>query len=105
MIPQRIGIITSPTGAAIRDIIHVAHRRAAHVHLYLYPVRVQGKEAAQEIVQAIVALNIFEPPLDVLIVGRGGGSLEDLWAFNEEAVAWAIASSEIPSHFGGRTRN
>jgi exodeoxyribonuclease VII large subunit len=96
LIPQRIGIITSPTGAAIRDIIQVAHRRAANVHLYLYPVRVQGKEAAQEIVQAITAFNAFHPPLDVLIVGRGGGSLEDLWAFNEEAVAWAIAGSEIP---------
>ena len=94
--PQRIGIVTSPTGAAIRDIIQVAHRRSANVHLFLYPVRVQGKEAAGEIVRAITALNAFEPPLDVLIVGRGGGSLEDLWAFNEEAVAWAIAGSEIP---------
>ena len=94
--PQRIGIVTSPTGAAIRDIIQVAHRRSANVHLFLYPVRVQGNEAAGEIVRAIAALNAFEPPLDVLIVGRGGGSLEDLWAFNEEAVAWAIAGSEIP---------
>ena len=94
--PQRIGIVTSPTGAAIRDIIQVAHRRSANVHLFLYPVRVQGKEAGGEIVRAIAALNAFEPPLDVLIVGRGGGSLEDLWAFNEEAVAWAIAGSEIP---------
>ena len=94
--PQRIGIVTSPTGAAIRDIIQVAHRRSANVHLFLYPVRVQGKEAAGEIVRAVAALNAFEPPLDVLIVGRGGGSLEDLWAFNEEAVAWAIAGSEIP---------
>ena len=94
--PQRIGIVTSPTGAAIRDIMQVAHRRSANVHLYLYPVRVQGNEAAGEIVRAIAALNAFEPPLDVLIVGRGGGSLEDLWAFNEEAVAWAIAGSEIP---------
>ena len=96
VMPQRIGIVTSPTGAAIRDIIQVAHRRSANVHLFLYPVRVQGKEAAGEIVRAIAALNAFEPPLDALIVGRGGGSLEDLWAFNEEAVAWAIASSEIP---------
>ena len=94
--PQCIGIVTSPTGAAIRDIIQVAHRRSANVHLFLYPVRVQGNEAAGEIVRAIAALNAFEPPLDVLIVGRGGGSLEDLWAFNEEAVAWAIAGSEIP---------
>lgn len=94
--PQRIGIVTSPTGAAIRDIIQVAHRRSAGVHLFLYPVRVQGTEAASEIVRAITALNAFEPSLDVLIVGRGGGSLEDLWAFNDEAVAWAIAGSEIP---------
>ena len=94
--PQRIGIVTSPTGAAIRDIIQVAHRRSANVQLFLYPVRVQGKEAAAEIVHAIAALNAFETPLDVLIVGRGGGSLEDLWAFNEEPVAWAIAGSDIP---------
>ncbi|MDE0204427.1 MAG: exodeoxyribonuclease VII large subunit [Candidatus Tectomicrobia bacterium] len=94
--PQRIGVVTSPTGAAIRDIIQVAHRRSANVHLFLYPVRVQGKEAAGEIVRAIAALNAYEPALDVLIVGRGGGSLEDLWAFNEEPVAWAIAGSEIP---------
>ena len=94
--PQRIGVVTSPTGAAIRDIIQVAHRRSANVHLFLYPVRVQGKEAAGEIARAIAALNAYEPALDVLIVGRGGGSLEDLWAFNEEPVAWAIAGSEIP---------
>jgi exodeoxyribonuclease VII large subunit len=96
LVPQRIGIVTSPTGAAIRDIIHVVHRRRAHVHLYLYPVRVQGKEAAAEIAQGIAVLNTFRPKLDVLIVGRGGGSLEDLWAFNEEHVARAIAASEIP---------
>ena len=95
-VPQRIGVVTSPTGAAIRDIIQVAHRRSANVHLFLYPVRVQGNEAAGEIVRAIDALNAYEPALDVLIVGRGGGSLEDLWAFNEEPVAWAIARSEIP---------
>jgi exodeoxyribonuclease VII large subunit len=95
-VPQRIGIVTSPTGAAIQDIIRVVHRRRANVHLYLYPVRVQGKEAPAEIVTALAALNRFEPKLDVLIVGRGGGSLEDLWAFNEEAVARAIANSEIP---------
>lgn len=96
LVPQRVGIVTSPTGAAIRDIIRVVHRRMANVHLYLYPVRVQGKGAAEEIAHAIKALNAFHPPLDVLIVGRGGGSLEDLWAFNEEVVAWAIAASEIP---------
>ena len=96
LVPQRIGIITSPTGAAIRDIIQVVHRRRANVHLYLYPAHVQGKEAVPDIVQGIAALNAWRPQLDVLIVGRGGGSLEDLWAFNEEKVARAIAASEIP---------
>lgn len=96
MVPQRIGIITSPTGAAIRDIIQVIHRRRANAHLYLYPVRVQGQEAAAEIAQGVMALNAFQPALDVLIVGRGGGSIEDLWAFNDEQVARAIAVSEIP---------
>jgi exodeoxyribonuclease VII large subunit len=96
MVPQCIGIVTSPTGAAIRDIIHVVHRRFASVHLYLYPVRVQGQGAGEEIARAIAACNTFRPQLDVLIVGRGGGSLEDLWAFNEEVVARAIAASEIP---------
>lgn len=96
LVPQRIGIVTSPTGAAIRDIIRVVHRRRANVHLYLYPVRVQGQEAAQEIVQGIARLNAYKPRPEVLIVGRGGGSLEDLWAFNEERVARAIAVSDIP---------
>src|SRR5437867_4293149 len=96
LVPQRIGIVTSPTGAAIRDIIHVVHRRRANVHLYLYPAHVQGKEAVPDIVRGIAALNAWRPQLDVLIVGRGGGSLEDLWAFNEEKVARAIAASELP---------
>jgi exodeoxyribonuclease VII large subunit len=96
LVPQRIGIVTSPTGAAIRDIIQIVHRRRANVHLYLYPVRVQGQGATQEIVQGIARLNAYEPRPEVLIVGRGGGSLEDLWAFNEEQVARAIAASEIP---------
>ncbi|WP_256868118.1 exodeoxyribonuclease VII large subunit [Candidatus Entotheonella palauensis] len=96
LVPQRIGIVTSPTGAAIRDIIRIVHRRRANVRLYLYPVRVQGQEATQEIVQGIARLNAYEPRPEVLIVGRGGGSLEDLWAFNEEQVARAIAASEIP---------
>jgi exodeoxyribonuclease VII large subunit len=96
LVPQRIGIVTSPTGAAIRDIIQVVHRRRANVHLYLYPAHVQGKEAVPDIVRGIAALNAWRPQLDVLIVGRGGGSLEDLWAFNEEKVVRAIAASEIP---------
>ncbi|MCX5906018.1 MAG: exodeoxyribonuclease VII large subunit [Deltaproteobacteria bacterium] len=94
-LPQKIGIVTSPTGAAIRDILQIINRRFANVHILLYPVRVQGTGAAQEIAQAIVGLNQI-PDLDVIIVGRGGGSLEDLWAFNEEAVARAIFESRIP---------
>ena len=94
-LPQRIGIVTSPTGAAIRDILQVIDRRFANVHILLYPVRVQGVGAAQEIAQAIDDLNRC-PGIDVMIVGRGGGSLEDLWAFNEEAVARAIFRSQIP---------
>jgi exodeoxyribonuclease VII large subunit len=94
-LPQRIGIVTSPTGAAIRDILQIIDRRFANVHILLYPVRVQGAGAAQEIAQAIDELNRW-PGIDVIIVGRGGGSLEDLWAFNEEAVARAIFRSQIP---------
>ena len=96
LVPHRIGIVTSPTGAAIRDIIQIVQRRRVNVHIQLYPVRVQGQEAAQEIAQGIAALNALCPPPEVLIVGRGGGSLEDLWAFNEEQVARAIAASQIP---------
>jgi exodeoxyribonuclease VII large subunit len=94
-LPQKIGIVTSSTGAAIRDILRIIDRRFANVQVLLYPVRVQGQGAAQEIAQAIQALNQL-PDLDVMIVGRGGGSLEDLWAFNEEIVARAIFSSRVP---------
>jgi exodeoxyribonuclease VII large subunit len=94
-LPQGIGIVTSPTGAAIRDILQIIDRRFANVHILLYPVRVQGAGAAQEIAQAIDDLNRW-PGIDVMIVGRGGGSMEDLWAFNEEAVARAIFRSQIP---------
>ena len=93
--PRRLGIITSPTGAAIRDIIQVAHRRWPNIELLLNPVGVQGIGAAAEIARAIAELNELGG-LDVLIVGRGGGSLEDLWAFNEEIVARAIVASRIP---------
>jgi len=93
--PQRIGIVTSPTGAAIRDILKITRRRFPAVELILRPVRVQGEGAAEEIVQAIAEFNQFRV-VDVLIVGRGGGSLEDLWAFNEEKVARAIFVSRIP---------
>lgn len=93
--PQAVGIVTSASGAAIHDILTVLQRRAPDVRLLLRPVRVQGEGAAGEIAGAIDDLNRFGG-LDVLIVGRGGGSLEDLWAFNEEVVARAIARSEIP---------
>jgi len=96
LLPRKIGIITSPTGAAIRDILTVIKRRFSNVHLILYPVRVQGEFAKDEIAQAIYDMNKHFPDVDVLIVGRGGGSLEDLFAFNEEVVARAIFASEIP---------
>jgi len=98
--PRVIGIVTSPTGAAIQDILNILTRRAPWVQPVLFPVRVQGRGAEREIAQAITKLNAPErygyPRCDVLIVGRGGGSLEDLWNFNEEMVARAIADSEIP---------
>ncbi len=93
--PQKIGVVTSPTGAVIRDIIHVLSRRYAGFQLVLNPVRVQGSEAAYEIAEAIDQMNAYNL-CDVLIVGRGGGSLEDLWPFNEEIVAKAIFESRIP---------
>lgn len=112
--PRRIGLVTSPTGAAIRDVLHVAGRRNPMLEFVLAPCRVQGEGAAAEIAAAIRLLNEFavapvpegapamgllaQPPprLDVILVTRGGGSLEDLWAFNEEIVARAIATSVIP---------
>ncbi|HDL78351.1 MAG TPA: exodeoxyribonuclease VII large subunit, partial [Bacteroidetes bacterium] len=93
--PEKIGIVTSPTGAAIRDLVSVVQRRFPSVQLILNPVRVQGAEAAGEIARAIDEFNAYGD-VDVLIVGRGGGSLEDLWAFNEEVVARAIFRSKIP---------
>ncbi|MBI4242131.1 MAG: exodeoxyribonuclease VII large subunit, partial [Candidatus Rokubacteria bacterium] len=93
--PRKIGIVTSPTGAAVRDILKILSRRFADLHLLIAPVRVQGEGAAEEIVQALADLNGIGD-LDVVIVARGGGSLEDLWAFNEEAVARAIAASKVP---------
>ena len=93
--PQTIGIVTSSTGAAIQDIIRILHRRMPSVEIILNPVKVQGDGAGWEIAQAITDFNQFKN-VDVLIIGRGGGSLEDLWAFNEEIVARAIYASEIP---------
>jgi exodeoxyribonuclease VII large subunit len=96
--PTRIGLVTSPSGAAIQDVLHVLSRRFCP-EVILDPVRVQGAGAAQEIAAAIGRLNRFSQlghPLDVILVTRGGGSLEDLWCFNEEVVARAIAASEVP---------
>ena len=95
-LPQKIGIVTSPTGAALRDILTIINRRFANVEILIYPVKVQGVGAKEEIEEAIRALNENHKELDVLLVGRGGGSIEDLWAFNEECVARAIAGSKIP---------
>jgi exodeoxyribonuclease VII large subunit len=93
--PRAIGVITSPTGAAIRDILTTLGRRQPSVPVLLYPVLVQGEQAAPSIVRAIETMNRLRE-VDVLIVGRGGGSLEELWAFNEESVARSIAASSIP---------
>ncbi len=93
--PMRVGVVTSPTGAAIRDIINVISRRFPMTELILCPVAVQGEYAAGQISAAIELFNL-KKAADVLIVGRGGGSVEELWAFNEEKVARAVAASEIP---------
>ena len=95
LLPNRIGIITSPSGAAIRDILTVLKRRFSAIPVIIYPVSVQGNNAKHEIAKAITIANEHQQ-CDVLILGRGGGSLEDLWAFNEELVARAIFASEIP---------
>ena len=94
-LPKRIGVVTSPTGAALRDILHVLARRFPAVPVLIYPVAVQGAQAAAEIVAAI-QLAGKRAECDVLILARGGGSLEDLWAFNDERLARVIASSSIP---------
>ena len=96
MLPRRIGVVTSPTGAVLRDILRVLRSRYANLEVLLYPARVQGHEAAGEVADGIRALNRIGG-LDVLIVARGGGSLEDLWAFNEERVARTLAASQIPT--------
>ncbi len=94
--PNRIGIVTSPTGAALRDILSVLKRRVPHVEILIAPCLVQGAGAAQEIAAALNNLNKYSLQPDVILCGRGGGSMEDLWCFNEEVVARAIAKSKIP---------
>lgn len=95
LLPRRIGLVTSPRGAAVRDVVRILRRRFPNAHLTLYPVRVQGEGAAKEIAEALKFFN-RKKLADVLILARGGGSIEDLWAFNEEIVARAIAASAIP---------
>ncbi len=93
--PRRIGVITSPTGAAVRDIIKVATRRNPNIDILIYPSLVQGINASRDIAAGIKALNNIED-VDVILLARGGGSIEELWAFNEEEVARAIKASKIP---------
>ncbi len=93
--PRVIGVVTSPTGAAIRDILNIIGRRFGDLHILIAPVRVQGDEAPGEIIQALLNLQAVAE-LDVIIVGRGGGSIEDLWAFNDEGVARAIVACCVP---------
>ncbi len=95
LLPHTVGLITSPTGAAVQDMIRILRRRHPQVNILLYPTRVQGDGAAEEIAQGIAAMNQWGEA-QVLLVGRGGGSLEDLWAFNTETVVRAIAASKIP---------
>ena len=99
MLPQRIAVVTSPTGAAIRDVLHVLGRRFDGLSLHVYPVRVQGAAAAREIASALKHLSRWKLH-DVVLICRGGGSLEDLWAFNEEIVARAVAACELPTISG-----
>ena len=106
LLPRRVGVVTSPSGAAIRDILQIIARRTRTVHVLLAPARVQGEGAGREIARAIELLNNYHrnalsdgragDAVDVIIVGRGGGSSEDLWSFNEEEVARAIRTSAIP---------
>jgi len=95
LLPRHVGIVTSPTGAAIRDILNIISRRFPNIHVLIAPVRVQGETAAREIAAGIDWLN-QRGGIDVIIISRGGGSLEDLWGFNEEVVARAIARSALP---------
>src|SRR5207253_3340080 len=94
-LPRKIGIVTSLDGAALRDIIKVLRRRYANAHLVIAPARVQGEDAAPEVARALRWISRVTG-VDVVIVGRGGGSIEDLWAFNEEQVARAIARVPVP---------
>lgn len=94
--PSRIGVVTSPTGAAIRDILSVLKRRGRNLEVIIAPALVQGEGSKEQIVQALKNFQKLTPPPDVILLGRGGGSIEDLWSFNEELVVRAVAASKIP---------
>ena len=96
LFPRRVAFVTSPTGAAIRDFLEVLRRRWRATDVLIIPARVQGDGAAAEIADGVALANRLSPPIDALVVGRGGGSLEDLWAFNEEVVVRAIRTSRVP---------
>lgn len=95
MVPRKVGVVTSPAGAAVRDVISAIFRRNQHVSIVIAPAKVQGEGSAEEVAYAISLLNTLKD-IDVIIVARGGGSIEDLWAFNTEVVARAVASSSVP---------
>jgi exodeoxyribonuclease VII large subunit len=96
ILPRRVAVVTSPTGAAVRDFLRVLYRRFTNIQVVIFPVLVQGEKASVEIAEALGRLNREDWGLEVIVLTRGGGSLEDLWAFNEERVARAIAASRIP---------
>ena len=101
MFARTVGVVTASTGAAIRDIMNISHRRNPYVQLILYPAKVQGDGAAESIAMGIERLD--QLGVDVIIAGRGGGSIEDLWAFNEEIVAMSYFSMQYPGDFRGGT--
>lgn len=97
MLPRRIGVVTSPTGAAIHDFLNIIRRRFPNIHIQIYPAAVQGAGAEKELIRGIEFFNSLATPPDVLVITRGGGSMEDLWPFNDEQLARKIASSSIPT--------
>ena len=96
VLPRRVAVVTSPTGAAVRDFLRILYRRFENIQTFIFPVLVQGEKASHEIAEAIAKINDSDLEIEVIILARGGGSIEDLWAFNEERVARAMAASAIP---------
>jgi exodeoxyribonuclease VII large subunit len=96
VLPRKVAVVTSPTGAAVRDFLRILYRRFENIQTFVFPVLVQGEKASNEIAEAIVKINDSDLGIEVIVLARGGGSIEDLWAFNEERVARAMAASAIP---------